>query len=81
MTEEKLVIINFIIFLGSMFVVSPRFIILLLVLELFDLLLSKGKQNRQAALHTSQTSCFLAVFASVAHNLNLIQPQNRETIR
>lgn len=70
-------------FLGytHMFAVSPRFIILLLVLELFDLLLSKGKQNRQAARHTSQTSCFLAVFANVAHNLNLIWPQNRETIR
>lgn len=57
------------------------FIILLLVLELFGLLSSKGKQNRQAALHTSQISSFLAALANATHNRNLVRAPNAKMIR
>lgn len=60
-------------FILFFFFFLTKFNILRLVLELFALLLSKGKQNRQAARHTSQTSCFRAVLANVTHNRNLVQ--------
>lgn len=53
-------------------------IILLSVFAMVHLPSSYSKQKRHAALHTSQTSCFAAVFASVAHNVTLKQPPNEQ---